>query len=227
MPNCLENKSLLIMTSNLYNQTWNATFATNTGQYRGNDHYTVQHSYIASNATNAGQCPQAVTKTPLDLTATLFDNRNPDPQNTETKSEKNLVSVLHKGTGRFFGIATRIYFPVVANEIYELSFDYFQSVSPTNDGHYFVEVGDSTYHTVLHWVQYPGNAAVHEQVDFQPGGRGAEMDACSWTENVQPQISPASGVWNTGKFILRPRIDSAYLRLDYYVGLPPGATNSL
>ena len=186
------------MTRKLYNQTGSATSAINAGRYRGNDHYTAQHSYIASNATTAGQCPQFVTKTPLDLTTSLLDNRNPDPRNTETRSEKNLVSVLHTGNGPYLGIATPIFFPVIANEIYELSFDYFQLVSPTNDGHYFVEVGDSTYHTVLHWTQYSDNTAFHEQVAFQPGGRGAEMNTCSWMGKVQPQISPASEVWNTG-----------------------------
>lgn len=41
-----------------------------TGQTRANDRYTMQHSYIASNATGPRWCLQAATKTPLDPTTT-------------------------------------------------------------------------------------------------------------------------------------------------------------
>lgn len=41
----------------MYNETWNATYATNVGQYdsKGN-HYTISYSYTASNASSAGVC---------------------------------------------------------------------------------------------------------------------------------------------------------------------------
>lgn len=32
----------------LYNETWDRSYATNYGQYRGNDHYTVSRSYSYS-----------------------------------------------------------------------------------------------------------------------------------------------------------------------------------
>jgi predicted nucleic acid binding AN1-type Zn finger protein len=51
--------SCLTTHSSLYNQTWAATYATNDGQWRGDDHYTIRSSYIASNAANPGVCPTA------------------------------------------------------------------------------------------------------------------------------------------------------------------------
>ncbi|KAL1310534.1 hypothetical protein AAFC00_000817 [Neodothiora populina] len=36
----------------MYNQTWPASYATNKGQWRGTNHYTIGHSYSYSNATN-------------------------------------------------------------------------------------------------------------------------------------------------------------------------------
>ncbi|GAB7343586.1 hypothetical protein MBLNU457_1588t1 [Dothideomycetes sp. NU457] len=44
----------------LYNETWAPSYATNYGQYRGSDHYTIDHSYSTSNATDAGVCVQEV-----------------------------------------------------------------------------------------------------------------------------------------------------------------------
>jgi hypothetical protein len=48
--------------SALYTQAWDVSKATNTGQWRGNDHYTISQSLIASNSTNSGEgsCPQDV-----------------------------------------------------------------------------------------------------------------------------------------------------------------------
>ena len=40
----------------LYNETWPASTATNVGQYRGSDKYTIAYSYAFSNATDAGVC---------------------------------------------------------------------------------------------------------------------------------------------------------------------------
>ena len=38
----------------MYNETWSGSYATNTGQYRGKNKYTISHSYSYSNATDAG-----------------------------------------------------------------------------------------------------------------------------------------------------------------------------
>ncbi|KAJ8109097.1 hypothetical protein OPT61_g7702 [Boeremia exigua] len=54
-----------------YNQTWAPSFATNDGQWRGTDHYTIQSSYIASNATKPGICPSATNSVPDDPTTLL------------------------------------------------------------------------------------------------------------------------------------------------------------
>ncbi|KAL8675795.1 MAG: hypothetical protein Q9186_007601, partial [Xanthomendoza sp. 1 TL-2023] len=203
----------------LYNQTWDAKYATNSGQYRGRDHYTIQYSYIASNATNRGQCPQAAqapTKTPLDLTAITvsFDG---EPFNLQTKIEKNLVNVAFADGEQDYGLSTRIYFPVIANEIYEISWDYFQQVSSTNNGQYFIEVGDHGYEAVTYWTQNAGSPIqpTSHYSSALSDGTGAEMDAC-WNRNIVPQAAPASGVWNTGKVILKPRSTSGYFRWDFY-----------
>ncbi|OCL03336.1 hypothetical protein AOQ84DRAFT_151178 [Glonium stellatum] len=46
----------------MYTESWAASYATNTGQYRGTDHYTISDSYMASNATNTGEvsCPSDI-----------------------------------------------------------------------------------------------------------------------------------------------------------------------
>jgi hypothetical protein len=38
----------------MYAESWGSDYATNNGQYRGNDHYMVQYSFGYSNATNPG-----------------------------------------------------------------------------------------------------------------------------------------------------------------------------
>ncbi|KAL8788747.1 MAG: hypothetical protein Q9195_007154 [Heterodermia aff. obscurata] len=210
----------------LYNQTWNATYATNTGQYRGNDHYTIQYSYTASNATNLGQCPQAVTKQPLDLTATAFFHE--DPPNTFIIAEKNLVSINLSPAFADKSLATRIDFPVIANEIYEISFDYLQPASSVNGDHYFIEVGDDGYEASLYWEQSQpaGTPTIGTSYYSQAlsDDTGAKMDAC-WKTKLLPQTAPAPGVWNSGKVILKPRIDSGYFRWDYsYSGPSSGHT---
>lgn len=41
----------------LYNETWNATYATNVGQYDSSgNHITIGYSYVSSNTTNPGVC---------------------------------------------------------------------------------------------------------------------------------------------------------------------------
>jgi len=40
----------------MYNETWADSYATNVGQYRGANHYTISHSYSYSNITDPG-CP--------------------------------------------------------------------------------------------------------------------------------------------------------------------------
>ncbi|GAB7357372.1 hypothetical protein MBLNU459_g8315t3 [Dothideomycetes sp. NU459] len=38
----------------LYSETWSSSYATNSGQYRGSDHYLIEYSYAYSNSTNPG-----------------------------------------------------------------------------------------------------------------------------------------------------------------------------
>jgi hypothetical protein len=47
----------------LYTQAWDTSKATNSGQSRGQDHYTIANSVIATNATDSGDvsCPQDVS----------------------------------------------------------------------------------------------------------------------------------------------------------------------
>lgn len=46
----------------MYTKAWDLSYATNNGQWRGQDHYTIDMSYISSNATNSGDvsCPSDV-----------------------------------------------------------------------------------------------------------------------------------------------------------------------
>jgi hypothetical protein len=48
----------------LYNETWDASYATNFGQTRGSDIYTIDDSYSYSNATSPGKCVKASPTTP-------------------------------------------------------------------------------------------------------------------------------------------------------------------
>ena len=52
----------LISSSSMYTQAWDSSYATNRGQWRGPNHYTIANSYSASNATNSGDvsCPSDV-----------------------------------------------------------------------------------------------------------------------------------------------------------------------
>ncbi|KAL2025702.1 hypothetical protein VTO58DRAFT_103928 [Aureobasidium pullulans] len=47
----------------MYTQAWDTSYATNKGQWRGQDHYTIDQSFIASNATNSGDvsCPSDIS----------------------------------------------------------------------------------------------------------------------------------------------------------------------
>ncbi|KAL8948290.1 MAG: hypothetical protein Q9222_005511 [Ikaeria aurantiellina] len=206
----------------LYNQTWDAKYATNKGQTRGNDRYTIQYSYISSNATNPGQCPQAAppaaptpTRTPLDLTATIVYFSG-DPSKLLTTKEKNLINVGFAPGYQPYGISTRIYFPVTAGELYEITWDFYQSPSSANDGHYFTEVGDDGYEAVTYWTQNAGTPIQPHSYYSQAlsDGTGAEMDAC-WYSKVSPTTAPESGVWGTAKVVLKPRTSEGYFRWDF------------
>lgn len=52
----LKNGASVGQYCSLYNETWSPSYATNVGQWRGNDHYTVQYSYSFSNTTAPGTC---------------------------------------------------------------------------------------------------------------------------------------------------------------------------
>ncbi|KAL8837283.1 MAG: hypothetical protein Q9170_002578 [Blastenia crenularia] len=92
----------------------------NTYAMNKNCAYQGQYGYISSNATNPGQCPQAPTKTPLDLTANsvYFDG---EPANLQSRTEKNLVDVAFADGYQDYGLSTRIYFPIIADDIYGIS----------------------------------------------------------------------------------------------------------
>jgi hypothetical protein len=52
----------------MYTRSWGASYATNKGQYRGSDHYTISDSYTASSTTNtdAANCPNNLIKYNID-----------------------------------------------------------------------------------------------------------------------------------------------------------------
>ncbi|KAH0395470.1 hypothetical protein KCU89_g10297, partial [Aureobasidium melanogenum] len=53
----LNGKTALGQYCAMYSSSWTNKYATNVGQYRGNDHYTVGFSYSFSNLTDAGTAP--------------------------------------------------------------------------------------------------------------------------------------------------------------------------
>ena len=122
-----------------------------------------------------------------------------------------------------------INFPVIANEIYEISFEYFEQATTSNNGHYFIEVGDSDGDEAsLWWDQYPAGSRVETRSYYTStlrDGTGAEIDTC-WYDKVLPQTAPASGVWNTGRVILKPRTSLGYFKWDFYAPGAPGATRA-
>lgn len=212
-------RSVLIAVSALYNQTWNVTYATNKGQYRGSDHYTIQSSYISSNATYPGLCAQAVTQTSLDLTATTFSY--PPQVNIQTKTEGNLATIHYqRNDGNYYYVIAFIQYPVIANQIYEVTFDYYQEVTTGHDASYFVEVGDNDYNgfeAYIRWYQEQvGTPTERSQYDryASMSGDNSEMEPC-WKDKVMPQTFPRSGVWNTAKLYMKPETDSAHLRWDF------------
>ncbi|KAL8964199.1 MAG: hypothetical protein Q9183_004623 [Haloplaca sp. 2 TL-2023] len=223
----------------MYNQTWDAKYATNTGQVRGGDRYTMQYSYIASNATNPGQCPQPAppaptttssssssssvpaatpttvpeTRIPIDLRGTQVNYRG-DQEDIQVTKEANLFKV---GLAQHVpGVSTRIYFPVIPNELYEISFEYFQEESENNDGKYYMEIGDHGYEAVNYWSQVPGTSVrqVPHYSAALSDGTGAEMDACFTATAVPKSALPPNGVWNTGRVILKPRSAAGFFRWD-------------
>ncbi|KAG9577130.1 hypothetical protein KCU77_g23611, partial [Aureobasidium melanogenum] len=42
----------------LYTEAWDSSYATNKGQYRGNDHYMIEYSYTFTNTSNPGFNPK-------------------------------------------------------------------------------------------------------------------------------------------------------------------------
>lgn len=48
----------------MYTESWDSSYATNTGQYSGSDHYTIQNSYISSNAVSPGVPSPACSAAP-------------------------------------------------------------------------------------------------------------------------------------------------------------------
>lgn len=53
----LNGKTALGQYCAMYSSTWTTKYATNNGQYQGNNHYTIGSSYSFSNLTNAGTTP--------------------------------------------------------------------------------------------------------------------------------------------------------------------------
>ena len=70
----LKNGVSVGQTCAMYTQAWSSDYAKNTGQYRGNDRYTIAYSYTFVNSTDAGKpaipCPVAYATSAI-LTNTL------------------------------------------------------------------------------------------------------------------------------------------------------------
>ncbi|KAL8998610.1 MAG: hypothetical protein Q9169_002361 [Polycauliona sp. 2 TL-2023] len=263
----------------MYNQTWEAKYATNTGQTRGGDRYTMQYSYIASNATDPGVCPQAVVTPPvaissstsstssattsdtssttttssttsgistssttsttsaaaaattspavttatLDLTKTVIYYKNAildqSLPSMQFERETNLLSLDLPVMPLYhdFGVSTRIYFPVIPYELYEISFDYYTEVQNPYDVNYYMEIGDVYgYEAVFFWDQDIGKPTYQLPYYSQAlyDGTGPELDAC-FRRTAEPKTTLPHVSWHTGKVILKPRTTSGYFRWDF------------
>ena len=86
------------MSSSMYTQAWDASYAKNDGQWRGSVHYTMGLSYIASNATQSGDvsCPSDVPFLSQNGAAfcTAFIDYVPPTSTVSTVTVTPAVSVL-------------------------------------------------------------------------------------------------------------------------------------
>jgi hypothetical protein len=86
------------VSSSMYTQAWDASYAKNDGQWRGSVHYTMGLSYIASNATQSGDvsCPSDVPYLSANGAAfcTAFVNYVPPTSTVSTLTVTPAVSVL-------------------------------------------------------------------------------------------------------------------------------------
>ncbi|KAG9948845.1 hypothetical protein KCU85_g4732, partial [Aureobasidium melanogenum] len=89
----------------MYTQAWDASYAKNDGQWRGNVHYTMGLSYIASNATESGDvsCPSDVPYLSENGAAfcTAFIDYTPPTSTVSTVTVTPAVSVLTSTQSNF------------------------------------------------------------------------------------------------------------------------------
>ncbi|KAL1649877.1 hypothetical protein SLS61_006255 [Didymella pomorum] len=200
------NPARQIAQATLYNQRWDTSSATNTGQWRGSDHYTIQNSYIASNASNPGVCPTAdaqaapapPTEPPYDLTSVqTFD----EPPGYDTwLSVANLITLSRSISTMIF---IRFRFPTVPGTLYEITFDYFIS-QPQTKTSYRIGVGNSDGTLDVHWDSGATQLQADESYTAFPSASAKDIAAASCIKpKFQPQSPPAYGQWNTGKVALR------------------------
>ena len=76
----MEKRNAVAQVCALYNETWNATYATNTGYTSGSDVYTIALSVTGSNSTDPGVCvPPAAAAQPQPQFNNDCDNRRQKP----------------------------------------------------------------------------------------------------------------------------------------------------
>jgi hypothetical protein len=170
---------------------------------------------LVTPSTPSASSTPVPTETPLDLTATQFTNNN--PAGIRTTAEKNLFSLVISGPNPPVGLSTRLNFPTIPNNIYEITFDFYQDPSSANDAHHFIEIGDGWgYLATLYWTQAAGQNILSTPYYSQAlsDGTGSKIDACE-NSRFQPKKSPVAGTWNTGTMILKSRASSGYFRRDF------------
>lgn len=197
--------------STLYNQTWDSSYATNTGQWRGNDHYTIQNSYIASNASNFGLCPtadvqtapagratQAPTQPPVDLIQLLAIA---DPPASFTRASNLLTLTRSDFALGFF----RYLVSTSPGTLYEVSFDYFIE-GPQSKTTYFFKFGTTSDAGIvsINWDSQSAQPQFNEYYSGRSTTSSADVAAVSCIKaNYQPRTIPAYGQWNKAKVAMR------------------------
>ena len=127
----------------------------------------------------------------------------------QIRAEKNLLTlrVGHPQHGYYYVSAT-IQFPVIANQIYEITFDFFQEGSLIGEDQ--IEIGDDNgSEAYVYWRRDAAGSPTTRHIN--KSFLNDETAVC-FKEKAVPQTTPVLGIWNTGKVILTPRTSLGYFR---------------
>lgn len=166
---------------------------------------TASTDIVGTSTTLVQASPTAVG--PLDLTNTVVTNH--DPANIVVSQATNLMEIDLNNAGG--DTSTMISFPVIAEQSYDITFEYY---IPTNNPthHIYLETGDfsSFPFSALNGGYWTG------QQGFPNGGNNGWSEpeyTCAKTR-AEPQYAPAAGSWQQARIVLKSRQTQGYFRFD-------------